>query len=1022
MPFTKRARLSLLLLTCLPVILQAQQRYYRFSHLTNEDGLSQAVINVLFKDKEGFLWLGTDYGLNRYDGHTLVPYFHYYRDSTTMAANEVYALCEDHAGNIWAAHYNGGLSCYHRRTGRFSRLQAGPGRLSTNRVYGLLCDSRGLLWIRTVKGISRLDPASGHIQHLEDSSYANEYMLEKQSLVQTADHCIWFGGKNGLIRLQEDGRLFAVASWDTAQQGRQVKSLCLDKSRQLWALTEKGVFRITGYERNSRPLIQAFCASPSFPGTGTALLVNETRGEVWIGTDGNGIYILDKNNARTIAWLNSGNIKDNLTSNSVTDFWQDEQQHVFVATARGLNTYSPFYSSFNNYDHFFRKQQGFAHPIYAIQDCADGSLLLGNKEALYQFFPAENRLVKIATAPGLPEKICFYCIYPISPRLYLTGTEEGLLELEKQPAGFRLRRPEQYAELQALLHEPITHVERLSDSVAYISNYKHGFYKWNLVQKKITHYLRDTLTGSGPVDNRVINIVAGGPGQLVICTKGGFSLFDYTRETFRNFAPDLQHYPRTLPSNNIKSAYAGKRYLWITTFGAGLQRLDLQTQQFKGYTTREGLPNDGVYAVLPDQAGRLWLPTNNGIGCLDTVTGLIKNYFTTDGLPDNEFNGFSAHAGAHNTLYFSTLNGLVSFNPGNFIPDPYLPEIALTAVQVNGRKKYTINPFALEQLTLPHNENDIQLEVASFCYAGNSNVLYKFKLEGYETQWSPPTPVPSVHYAQLPPGRYRLQVLACNGNGRWLEKPFRFPLVIHPAWYQTWWFRIACIALLALALYALYRYRINQILRVERLRRKISSDLHDDIGSALSSINIYSQLARTETNNADYINSIQHNTQDIINNLDDLVWNINPKNDHLQQLADRMQSFGEPLMQGKNIRCRFLTDIENKDLTVPIELRQHIYLSFKEIINNILKHAHCTACTVVFTQRKQAITLDIQDNGTGFDPLKVKPGRNGLHNLEQRVKEVQGNISIQSSPGRGTHIFIRYPLNRSHKYGIAKKP
>jgi signal transduction histidine kinase len=199
---------------------------------------------------------------------------------------------------------------------------------------------------------------------------------------------------------------------------------------------------------------------------------------------------------------------------------------------------------------------------------------------------------------------------------------------------------------------------------------------------------------------------------------------------------------------------------------------------------------------------------------------------------------------------------------------------------------------------------------------------------------------------------------------------------------------------------------VRQLVKMERMRRKISNDLHDDIGSTLSSINVYSQLAKSEPGNNIYIDTIQNNAVSIINSLDDLVWNINPSNDALGQLITRMRLFALPLLHEKGIECIFKTKLSERNVELAPNVRANIYLLFKEIVNNVIKHSGCSQCSIYIIQKGRFLRLTVTDNGRGFNIKNTNQHRNGLRILSERAKELSGGVAINSQPGSGTQIKI----------------
>ena len=314
-------------------------------------------------------------------------------------------------------------------------------------------------------------------------------------------------------------------------------------------------------------------------------------------------------------------------------------------------------------------------------------------------------------------------------------------------------------------------------------------------------------------------------------------------------------------------------------------------------------------------------------------------------------------------------------------------------------------------VTLPANKNNLVFRLAIPVYKDADQLHFKYRLvSGGDTTGS------SWYYTQdaqrdiqfnaLKPGSYTIELTAMQDDREISNSHLIYDFTISKPWFNTWWFYTAIMLLTVSASIALYQYRLYQHVKMERMRRKISNDLHDDIGSTLSSINVYSQLAKGNYGNEAYINTIQSNTVSIINNLDDLVWNINPKNDVLWQLTSRMQLFAETLLLEKGIECIFKTKLSEKEFVVSPSARAHLYLLFKEIINNILKHSGSTKCSIYIIQKNKALRLTVKDNGKGFNIKTTSQHRNGLRIMAERVKELKGSLTINSADSEGTEIKV----------------
>ena len=975
-----------------------------FYSLTNTEGLSQSTANVLLKDSEGFLWIGTDDGLNRFDGKEFKRFYYRFNDSATIAANEIYGICEDPQGRIWVAHFNGGLSCYDKNTRKFTRFSSAANNkrnLSSNRMYGIYCASNGNLWARSVKGISKINPVDLSVINydhpsLEDPNTANV------DIEETAHH-IWFGGKlKGLLRINKNGSIDPFRGWNTKIHGKAVFGICKN-NKELLVTSEKGLFRVFEAGNNNYKVEGIIKDSVAFAGASKLLRLNESN-LIWIATELQGILVADIAQRKIVRQIHSAFIKDNLLSNSVYDLLQDDEKNIFVATGRGLNVYSPYSRIFNNYENIFRKIPDFGHPVYAIHELENGHLLLGTRHGGAWYFKPQTLEIKpIAfTKQTSEQNNIIYYFTPFIDKSFLVSTSRGIHCLKLVNGGAVIQPLQHFWELTVLDTVTITEIIIQNDSLAWISSFTNGFFKWNYKKHTLKQYTKnEDYPSNGPVDNQVLDLSFTAEQNITLCTKNGFSIFYPGADTFQNMSPG-KNYPFDLPARNIKNAYDDGRYIWISTYGAGVQKFDKKKRSFTALTSSNGLPNDAVYAVVPDGQGRLWISTNNGLAAFDIKTENITVYTTEDGLPDNEFNARAAFQSHTGNIFYSTINGLVSIGPSLTAVNPYNPQITLTyAVANNGERDTVVNTYRKTTFTFPAGFNYVTFKFAALSFAAPAKNQYKVKLEDFDKEWTLLQNENEFRYPNLPPGTYTLVVMGSNNSGKWSDKTLSVKVTILPFWYQTWWFKLLLALLAAAALYAAYQYRINQIVREEKLRRKISGDLHDDIGSTLSSINIYAELAKNNNDNKGYIDIIQQHTRSTINNLDDLVWSINPNNDNLDVLTERMRSFAQPLLSDNYIVTDFKIQIEEAGIAVAVDKRRSFYFAFKEMVANVVKHAGCTFCAIRIEQKGAHFSIEVKDNGKGFRMESVNNQRNGLHNLRRRALENGGAFKIVSAPGKG---------------------
>lgn len=319
--------------------------------------------------------------------------------------------------------------------------------------------------------------------------------------------------------------------------------------------------------------------------------------------------------------------------------------------------------------------------------------------------------------------------------------------------------------------------------------------------------------------------------------------------------------------------------------------------------------------------------------------------------------------------------------------------------------------LSLKAATLQHNQNDINFHLSVPWFDAAKGLYFKYRLLGSANpQWYNTLPGEKIiRFASIMPGSYHLEAYAVV-SGFQEPIPVRYHFTIARPWWRTWTFNLLLLAVLALLFYLLYRLRLRRMEHLAQVRQAISSDLHDEIGSTISSINIYSELAKSEPNNEAYLQLIQENTREVIGKLDDLVWSINPRNDSISQLVARMRSVAEPVLIGAGIQPQFLVSEGIAELELPLEIKRNFYLVFKELINNVVKHSKASTCHIQLFLQPGSLDLTIADNGIGFSEATLQQGRSGMYNMQERALQVKARFSISSKPGSGTRATLQLPV------------
>ncbi|MFT3979491.1 MAG: triple tyrosine motif-containing protein [Ferruginibacter sp.] len=526
-----------------------------------------------------------------------------------------------------------------------------------------------------------------------------------------------------------------------------------------------------------------------------------------------------------------------------------------------------------------------------------------------------------------------------------------------------------------------------------------------------------------------------GKGILWLATGNGLYAFNENDKTWQHWK-NIPGNNNSLSSDKLLSICPDPllpgRYLWIGTEGAGFNRFDKLNYNSIRYTENDGLPNNVAYCILSDSLNNLWISTNNGLSCFNPVQKTFRNFNDDDGLPCNEFNRYTAMRMQNGELMFGGVDGFVIFNPKEVLQKQEAAPVVFTGLSIFNRPvSWKTNGGNLDApieyaktLTLKPGQNIFSISFATLEYRSNVKKMYKYKLEGFDKDWTSPGNRNEVTYTNLSPGSYTFYVMGANTDGMWNEKPISMKIVVLPYWYQTLVFKIAILLLLAAALYAFYRYRLKQGLKLEKLRNRIARDLHDEIGSTLSSISIYAASAQKLTSGNQktdgILSKISTGTTEMMEAMNDIVWAVNTSNDHFDNLANRMRSFAVKVTEAKNIELQFTENKDIPDLVLGMEQRKNIYLICKEAISNAVKYSNCTLMEVLIGIEQHRLLVTIRDNGKGF--ISDTPehhlsgnsfGGNGLKNMRERAAEINAVLEIFTAPGKGTTVTLGVPQKKS---------
>ncbi|HEX5626074.1 MAG TPA: two-component regulator propeller domain-containing protein, partial [Saprospiraceae bacterium] len=738
----------------------------------------------------------------------------------------------------------------------------------------------------------------------------------------------------------------------------------------------------------------------------------------WVGRFGAGIGLYHpqhKTYYRTIQHESTD--PNSLSDNYIHDLYRDAAGSVWVGTNDGINKYDPGSHRFSTIQIPAQKDETaiYRNPYSLVEDRTDSSqlrlLITVPGLGVLTFDRRFKKLLPIRI-PNLQQELTpgdrFYEMkYNHRGELLVLGTS-GFYQFD--PRNGKIKKLKLPNELKL---ENVRKWMQDRNRNYWISSSTAGLYMLDSAFNKVVQYRYDPDGGQTIPDDVVFCILEDHRGMIWIGTQNrGLCMLDPVLNQFRYFSHDKSN-PQSLPDNGVFDLYedAG-RNLWIATEN-GLARMDPERKKMKIFTTAEGLSNNNITSITPDERNRLWLCTNKGLSVLNMSNGSIQIYSQEDGLPSNRMDGAGLLT-REGHLFFST-NSMISWcDPLSFVENRIPPRTWITSIKVYGKEiPLQRRDGKLPDIHVHYRENIFSADFASLNYTNSEKNQFAYMLENYDPGWNYVGRQSMANYSNLPGGRYVFKVRSSNNDGLWSETGDQVRVVVHPPFWNTWWFFGMAIGLIGLAFYSYYRIRIGQFLKVQKLRMDLARDLHDDVGSTLSSIHLSSsmggRMADAGKDPAPLFQSIQQASREAMDMMSEIVWSISPEHDRLEQVSTRMRHHASEILESAGISLVFEEPEKGRQVQLPLRIRKELFLIFKEALNNLSKYSGAKVAVIRFDVNKSWLQLEIRDDGKGFDAREIRRGH-GLKNMKSRAESIQGSFEMESWPGSGTRIFLRIPL------------
>jgi len=1027
--------------------------FLRFEHLGLEDGLSQSSVNTILQDQQGFLWFGTQDGLDRYDGYTFKVYRPDLNDPNSLSDRWITKLIQDTSGDIWIGTRLGGLNQFDPRTNTFTHFVHDPGDLtsiSSDNIFSLLQDSSGNLWIGTEKGLDLYDPQNrtfSHFRHYlpnpEDPN--SQISAEVNVIYQDAAGTIWLGTNNGLESFNSTNQLFRTYARDPNTKAipgsYAVFSIDAAADGGIWVGSNTG---LAHFDPVSSQFTQFF-PSPSSSGTrvdtNVTAVFDDLTGTVWAGTD-EGLIRLDSLTLKTTFYRHNAAILDSLASDRVLSIFCDRGGVLWIGTnGGGVDKYDRGRDKF----YYYRNDPGDPNSLsnnnvlHIFIDPSEIAWIGTDGGGLNRFDPVAERFTHYLHDPDNPDSLNSNTVWSVYRDQYGTlwvGTEAGLDQFDEKTGKF-LHHVHDSQNPSSVAGNKVVTIGEDRKGLLWIGS-NAGLDRFDRLSGAFFHY-RSTNDIDQVTQDQVVTFYEDGNSNFWVGTfNKGLYRIDWKTNRYYYYQYNSQ-LSGSLSNNSVMDITQDRDgNIWVATAGGGLDKYLPATDSFKIYTEADGLPNAVLYSVVEDASGSLWLSTNFGLSRFDPRNEIFRNFSVSDGLQSNEFDRGAYAIGQNGAIYFGGVNGLNVFFADRIQDNKYTPPLVLDSITQDGVPiQAQLLKNGSRSISLNWPKNSFEFELAALSYAEPGKNQYAYMLENFETSWNIIGTNRTGRYTNLPSGTYALKVKASNNDGVWSEPVTAMDITIVPPFWQTWWFRGLAAGLLVLFVFGGYQIRTKSIQhrnqQLERLvqertreieilfektkelavieeRNRLARDLHDSAKQkAFAALAQLGTANGTVTHNLavgkEHIKEAENLVYEVIQELTFLIQEMYPLALKEKGLINSLREYIFEWENRTDIRINFRILDETR---LPINIEQALYRIVQESLANVARHSHATRADLSVDYRESDVTVVIADNGCGFDPSSKSSGI-GLRLIRERAESIGGQVTIESLAGSGTKIMIRVP-------------
>lgn len=984
---------------CIP---DAFSQQYVFKVLSYKEGLNTYNIIKTVEDRFGFIWVATQDGLYRFDGKNFDVIKRTTEQVQTICGNHIFDVCYDGHNLLYLACYEGGIDAVNIETLQINHLlckEKGNFNLLQNGfVRKILLDSLEHLWICGEDFTARYHLPTATIDYPLKAYYKPGgagvnciAAISKLSVIAGFDQL-------GLVYIDAaTGNILKVVSGShlgISHTSFQFKAIFL-RGTSLTVVTDYGITE--GQVRKGNVILLRTTKLPDADAGTISCAAADSNGNIWLAASGNLIKYNEKE--RTFIKIFYTNTENKVTTQTIHHLLTDRQNNLWASTSKQLL----FCSLTDNGIRAFRGSDSVPVPhLYTLLGIDSNHIYATGTDGLY-LVNLQNGMVKQIRNSNKLGTV--HHIQRLRDKDFLISTDKGMYlydaaaeQLSKE--ALLVRHPEWAPYQYYYFNSALQH----GNKQYWASEEEEGLLIWDEQKNVIVKAKAYTFLNRGLKENLLHNIKQDKEGYAWLLSNNTLSCFDMNKDTVvKTYA--YSKYGNGLKATIFFDMYDDGENLWFGSYGAGICILNKHSQQWRYITEKNGLCNNAVYSLLPEKNAYVWAATNNGLSRVRIADGKCTNYYMHDGLQSNAFDEKGGLAW-NDCLYFAGIDGFSEINLSKFRTHALQKELFVKRVEYyQGNEKNVLNTLDQTSMTMPAGTNIVNVHVCipDFQNEERYSVFYQIENEVH----TPYLPVNSNYIIQLnglSHGKYVFKIKYTNAAGlnEWAYKSFT--ITIQPHWYETIWLKIALTLALAAVFYSFYRYRLSQLKARETIRLKIASDLHDDLGSTLTSIRIFTDLALLQ-NSKTFLLQIKQGVQDAMTATRDMIWMMDNTRNSAARLAEKISQFALPLTGAKEVHFEMQADQTLDHLMLQPDEQRNLYLISKEFITNSLKYAQCRKIMIGFKKEGKKVSLILADDGTGFDIHTIQQG-NGISNILSRAAAINYRAAFHSVSGSGTTLQL----------------